>query len=153
MDIEHLLDKENIISGDAIYSEDAVNFCMEIPGISLFAGSCIKRLFNTTLGNILASDYLHCDIELDGGSIIVHKEIEEDGIIKTKGKASVSDMSLVNDAVLIHTGINIKSGKRAPATAFSTNLSDEEAIIFMHKGIEYFYGLLQDIFIDTARVV
>ena len=153
VEVKDLVDKEAIIREEGLFSDDAVNFCMEIPNISLFAGVCFHRIFNSCMGNILASEFLKCDVEIDGSSIIIHKEIKEDGIIKTRGKASVGDVTLVNGAALIHTGINIKSGKKAPATAYSTNLSDDEAIIFMHKGIEYFYGVLHEIFLETTKKV
>jgi len=153
VDVKDLVDKDNIIREEGIYSDDAVNFCMEIPNISMFAGVCYQRIFNACIGNILASEFLQCDVEIDKSSIIVHKEIEEDGIIKTKGKASVSDVTLVDGAVLLYTGINIKCGKKAPAIAFSTNLKDDEAIVLMHRGIEYFYTSLQDIFVETTKKV
>lgn len=149
--IDKLIDKDNIINENPLYSDDAINFCMEIPNISLFAGVCFQRLFNSALGNMLASEYLKCDVEIDGASIIAHKEIEEDGIIKTKGKVSISDVNFVDGAVLIHTGINIKAGKKAPSIAFSTNLTDEESIIFMRSGIEYFYGIMHELFIETTK--
>ena len=117
----------------------------------MFAGICFHRLYNSCIGNLLATDFLRCDIEIDGSSIVVHKEIEEDGIIKTKGKASVSDITQVNGAVLMHTGINVTCGKQAPATAYSTGLTDDECIIFMHKCIESFYGIAHEIFLATTK--
>ena len=151
--IDKLVDKANIIKEEGLYADDAINFCLEIPNISLFAGVCFQRIFNTCIGNILASEFLKCDVEIDGAAIIIHKEIEEDGIIKTRGKASVSDVVLVDGAVLIHTGINITSGKKAPATAFSTKLSDDECVVLMRKGIEFFYGVLHEIFVETTKKV
>jgi len=151
--IDKLVDKANIIKEEGLYADDAINFCLEIPNISLFAGVCFQRIFNTCIGNILASEFLKCDVEIDGAAIIIHKEIEEDGIIKTRGKASVSDVVLVDGAVLIHTGINVTSGKKAPATAFSTKLSDDECIVLMRKGIEFFYGVLHEIFVETTKKV
>jgi len=153
VDIKNLVDKKNITMEDILVSDDAINFCMEIPNISLFAGICFQRLFNSALGNIIAADFLKCDVEIDGAAIIAHKEVQEEGIIKTRGKVSVSDATCVNGAVLIHTGINIVAGKKAPATAFSTKLSDEECVILMHKGIEMFYGILQEIFVETTRKI
>ena len=35
--------------------------------------------------------------------------------------------------MLIHTGINISAGKKAPAFAYSTNLTDVQAVEFMSK--------------------
>jgi len=151
--VDKLVDKSNIIREEGLYSDDAINFCIEIPNISLFAGVCFQRLFNTCMGNILAAQFLQCDVEIDGAAIIIYKESEEHGIIKTKGKASVSDVTLVDGAVLIHTGINIKAGKKAPITAYSTNLDDNQSIVFMRQGIEYFYGVMHEIFVETTKKV
>lgn len=153
VDVENLIDKDNIIKEEGLYADDAINFCMEIPNISLFAGVCFHRIFNSCIGNILASEYLNCDVEIDGTAIIVHKEIEEDGIIKTKGKASVSDSALVDGAVLLHTGINVKAGRKAPAIAYSTGLEDDHCILVMRQGIEFFYGVLHEIFVETTKKV
>ena len=146
-----LIDKDNILEDHGIYADDAINFCMEIPNISLFAGICFHRLFNAAIGNILASEMLKCDVEIDGTRIIIHKEIEEDGIIKTKGKASVSDSVYVDGAVLLHTGINIVAGKKAPATAFSTNLDTDQVVTLSRIGIEIFYNTMHEIFVGTTK--
>jgi len=151
VEVKNLNDKENIVNDDILYADDAINFCMEIPNISLFGGECFHRLFNSSLANILASEFLNCDIEVDGTKIVVHKEVQEAGIIRTQGKVSVSDMSLANGAVLLYTGINITAGKKAPNTAFSSNLEGDEPLIVMHKGIELFYGMLQEIFVETSK--
>jgi len=153
VDVENLIDKDNIIKDEGLYSDDAINFCMEIPNISLFAGVCFQRIFNSCIGNLLASQFLKCDVEIDGASIVIHKEIQEEGIIKTKGKASVSDVNLVNGAVLIHTGINVVAGRKAPTISYSTNLNDEECVILMREGIEFFYAVLHEIFVETTKKV
>ena len=151
VDVNNLVDKDDIIKGDGIYSDDAINFCIEIPNMSLFAGICFHRIFNSCIGNILATNYLKCDIDIDGTDIIVHKEIKEEGIIKTKGVASISNINSVNGAVLIHTGIHITSGNKAGVMAFSTNLSDEDVLILMRIVIEYFYSITHEIFVETTK--
>ena len=47
----------------------------------------------------------------------------------------------------------MKSGKKAPAIAYSSNLNDEECVVLMHKGIEFFYGVLHEIFVETTKKV
>ena len=153
VEAEFMVDKEDLVNNDFIYSEDAINFCIEIPDVSLFAGVCFQRLFNGVLGNILASKYLKADIEIDGDDIIVHKEFEQGGIVQQKGKASVSIAKECNGAVLIHTGINVKAGKRAPAFAYSTNLDDEQCNNFMVDIVNMYYGMVQDIFVATCKVI
>jgi len=150
---KYMVDREDLINKDYIYSDDAINFCIEIPDISLFAGVCFQRLFVSVAANILASKYLKCNIEVDGDDIIVHKEVHENGIIKTKGKASVSIAKACNGAVLIHLGINVYCGKLAPVFAYSTQLSDEQCNEFMKDVIGMFYGMTQDIFVASTKII
>jgi hypothetical protein len=150
---EHMVDIQDLMDEDYIYSDDAINFLIEIPDIDLFGGVCFQRIFNSLIANILAERYLKCDIEIVGDDIIVHKEHEQGGVVQTKGKASVSIAKKCNGAVLIHTGINIKAGKRAPAFAYSTNLTDEQAQEFMQRAVKVFYGLSHDAFVATTKVI
>lgn len=153
VEVNNLVDKDKIIKNEPIKSHDAINFCMELPRKSMFGGVCFQRIFNSCIGNILASEFLKCDIEIDGANIIVHKEVEENGIIKTRGLASITDINLVDDAVLIHTGIHINAGEQADVRSYSTHLNDEQAIILMRNGIEFFYGVLHEIFVETTKKV
>lgn len=153
VEAEFMVDREDLINNDFIYSDDAINFCIEIPEIDLFGGVCFQRLFNSHLATMLADQYLKAPIEVDGDDIIVHKEHDQGGVTQIKGKASVSIAKQVNNAILIHTGINIRAGKRAPAFAFSTNLTDEQADEFMKKACEIFYTLAHDIFVATSKII
>lgn len=150
---DFMVDLEDLENSDFIYSDDSINFLIEIPDISLYAGVCFQRLFNSGIATILANDFLKCDIEVDGDDIIVYKEHTQGGVSQTKGKASVSIAKEVNNAVLIHTGINIKAGKKAPAFAFSTELTDEQANSFMEEASKYFYILATDVFTATTKVI
>src|SRR5574343_1905385 len=85
----NLIDLEDALEKDYIYSEKAINFCWEIPEIDTFGGVAFQRLFNTTIANILYK-FIKAPIEMKGDDIIVHKEHNQGGITQTKGKASVS---------------------------------------------------------------
>lgn len=150
---DNLIDLEDAMNKDFIYSEDAINFCMEIPKIDLFGGIAFQRLMNTYIGNILAEKYLKCSILVDGDDLMVQKEHNQGGIIQQSGKASVSIASQNNGAVLIHTGININAGKQAPAFAFSTKLNDIECNDFMADIINTFYDTVNDIFVASTKVI
>jgi len=150
---KYMVDKQDLIDKDFIHSDDAINFCIEIPDISLFAGVCFQRLYCNMVGNILATKYLKANIEVDGDDIWVLKEHMQGGVVQPKGKASVSIAKSVNGAVLIHVGINVSAGKRAPAFAFSTNLTDEQCNMFMKDCIECFYSMIHDIFIATTKII
>ena len=148
----HLVDLEDSLSQDFIYSDDMIHFCWEIPNVEPFGAIAFQRLFNTNIANIL-SGKIKAMIEVAGDDLIVHKEHTQGGVTQPKGKASVSITCVRNHAAIGHLGINVVAGKRAPAFAFSTNLSDESVSDFMHKGIELFYGISNDIFVSSTKTV
>jgi hypothetical protein len=148
-----MIDSEDVLNNDYIYSDDAINFLWEIPNLDAFGAVAWQRLFNTQIANILSTQYLKAPIEVDGDDLIVHKEHTHGGIAQQKGKCSVSITYTKNNVALGHTGINISAGKKAPAFAYSTNLSDEYANQFMQTAIELFYNLNDDIFIATTKVI
>jgi len=153
VEAEGMIDSEDVINNDFIYSEDAINFLWEIPNLDSFGAVAWQRLFNTQIANILSSKYIKAPIEVDGDDLIVHKEHAQGGITQTKGKCSVSITYTNNNVALGHTGINISAGKKAPAYAFSTNLTNEQAIEFMKEVIHGFYAMNDDIFIATSKVI
>lgn len=153
VEADGMIDEEDIIKGEFIYSDDAINFCWEIPNLDPFGAVAYQRLFNTQVAHILSGKYLKKPIELDGDDLIVHAEHEQGGIVQQKGKCSVSITYSSNNVAIGHTGINIKAGRKAPAHAFSTNLNDEDATNFMKEIIDMFYTLNDDIFIATTKVI
>lgn len=153
VEVEGMIDSEDVLNNDYIYSDDAINFLWEIPYLDSFGAVAWQRLFNTQIANILSTKYLKAPIEVDGDDLIVHKEHNQGGVTQPKGKCSVSITYTKNGTALGHTGINISSGKKAPAFAFSTNLTNEEAESFMKEVVELFYRLNDDIFIATSKVI
>jgi len=153
VEAEGMIDNEDILNADYIYSDDAINFCWEIPSLDPFGAVSFQRLFNTQIANILSAKYLKSPIEVDGDDLIVHKEHTQGGVTQMKGKCSVSITYSKNDVALGHTGINIEAGKKAPAFAFSTKLSNEDAEQFMKDVIETFYAMVEDIFLATTKVI
>jgi hypothetical protein len=148
-----MIDSEDILNADYIYSDDAISFCWEIPYLDAFGAVAWQRLFNTQVANILSSKYIKAPIEVDGDDLIVHKEHNQGGVTQPKGKCSVSITYTNNGVALGHTGINISAGKKAPAFAYSTNLTDEQAESFMKDVIGLFYAMNDDIFIATSKVI
>lgn len=149
----NLIDLEDALSKDYIYSEKMINFCWEIPCIKdCFGAIAFQRLFNTGLADILAK-YVKAPINVDGDDIMVMKEHKQGGVIQTSGKASVSITHMVGEAAIGHTGINIVAGNRAPAFAFSTNLSDSDAEKFRAEVEQFFYWLTEDIFIASSKIL
>jgi hypothetical protein len=153
VEAEGMIDSEDILNADYIYSDDTINFCWEIPGLDPFGAVAWQRLFNTQIANVLSTKYINAPIEVDGDDLIVHKEHNQGGITQTKGKCSVSITVSNNNVALGHTGININAGKKAPAFAYSTNLTDEQAQAFMKDIIDIFYQMNDDIFLATTKVI
>ena len=152
VEAEGMIDNEDMITNDFIYSDDAVNFCWEIPNLCPLGAVAFQRLFNTQIANILSAKYLKAPIEVDGDDLMVHKEHNQGGVTQMKGKCSVSITYSKNNVALGHTGINITAGKQAPAFAYSTNLGKEEADQFMKDVIEVFYAMVEDHFIATTKL-
>jgi hypothetical protein len=153
VEVEGMIDSEDVLNNDYIYSDDAINFLWEIPYLDAFGAVAYQRLLNTQIANILSVKYLNAPIEVDGDDLIVHKEHTQGGVTQTKGKCSVSITYTKNGVALGHTGININAGKKAPAFAFSTNLTDDQAKLFMQEVINLFYTMNDDIFIATSKVI
>ena len=153
VEVEGMIDSEDVLNNDYIYSDDAINFLWEIPNIDAFGAVAYQRLLNTQIANILSSKYLNAPIEVDGDDLIVHKEHNQGSIVQQKGKCSVSITYTKNNVALGHTGINIVAGKKAPAFAYSTNLTNDQATSFMKDIIELFYAMNDDIFVATSKVI
>jgi len=153
VEADGMIDTEDVLNNDYIYSDDAINFLWEIPNLDPFGAVAWQRLFNTQIANILSTQYLSTPIEVNGDDLIVHKEHTQGGVTQPKGKCSVSITYSSNNVALGHTGINVVAGKKAPAFAYSTNLTDGQSIEFMKQVVELFYKLNDDIFIATSKVI
>lgn len=143
---DNLIDLEDSLNKDFIYSESAMNFIMEIPNQNIWGGVLFQRLLNAQIGSILCSKYLKEPGYVDGDDIMVKLGDEYK-------KASVSIAAEKNGAVLIHLGININAGERAPQFAFSTKFDDVIAYEFMAEVEQVFRAILQDVFVATTKIV
>jgi hypothetical protein len=143
---DNLIDLEDSINKDYIYSDMAINFLIEIPFVDLFGGICFQRLFNAQLGSLLCSSYLEKSGYVDGDDIMI-----VDG--EEPKKCSVSIAAQKNNCVLIHTGINMQAGPKAPSFAYSTELDELEAIHFMQEAEEIFQNMTRDIHVALRKVV
>lgn len=143
---DNLIDLEDSLNKDYIYSDLAMNFIMEIPNKDIWGGVLFQRLLNAQVGSLLCSKYLQTEGYVDGDDIMVKWGDEHK-------KASVSIAAEKNGAVLIHLGININAGPKAPSFAYSTNLSEEKAEEFMKDVENIFYSILSDVFVATTKIV
>lgn len=151
---EGMIDSEDVLQNDFIYSDDAINFCWEIPNVDPYGAVAFQRLFNTQIAGILSMKFLKKPIEVDGDDMMVHSEFEgSDGALHKVGKCSVSITYVKDNVAIGHTGINITAGRKAPPFAYSTKLTNEQADEFMREVISMFYSLSDDIFIATTKVI
>jgi hypothetical protein len=142
----NLIDLEDSLNKDYIYSDSAMNFIMEIPNKDIWGGVLFQRLLNAQVGSLLCSKYLNEPGYVDGDDIMVETENGDK-------KASVSIAAEKNGAVLIHLGINIHAGERAPSFAYSTELNEEAAHAFMADVEGIFNSILADVFVATTKIV
>ena len=154
MDVkENLIDLEDTLTDDFIASEDAINFCWEIPNLGPLGAVSFQRLFNTNIAKFL-SKRIKESIVMDGDDIMVQRSfVGSDGYEHELGKVSVSITYSLENVAVGHTAINIDAGDKAPGFAFSSNLTDEEAQAFMHEVIEYFNAEVKDQFVATTKIV
>lgn len=142
----NLIDLEDSLNKDYIYSDLAMNFIMEIPNKDIWGGVLFQRLLNAQVGSLLCGKYLKTEGYVDGDDIMVGDDFNAK-------KASVSIAAQKNGAVLIHLGININAGERAPSFAYSTNLSEDLAYEFMADVEGIFNSILADVHVATTKIV
>ncbi len=140
------------ISDKSYKGDSLINFCMEIPDISTYAGVCFQRLMLTNVANLLGSKYLNTEIEILNSDVIVKKEHQQQGIHQLDGIVSLSDIKNINETVLLYIGMYNVAGESAIARAFSLNFDNEKTIKFMDDVNSNFYYLAHSLFITTSRV-
>tara|TARA_R100001594_G_scaffold39375_4_gene71026 strand:- start:793 stop:1374 length:582 start_codon:yes stop_codon:yes gene_type:complete len=148
-----LIDLEDSLSDDFIHSQDAINFCWEIPNLCPFGAVSFQRLFNTAIANIL-SNIIQKPIVVDGDDLLVQDEfVGTDKKVRQSGKVSVSITYSKDNIAVGHTGINIIAGDSAPPFAYSSNLSGKVVKEFMGAVIDYFNNEVKDEFTATTKVI
>jgi hypothetical protein len=146
---DNLIDLEDKINNDFIYSDDALNFCWEIPNMNPIGAVFFQRLFVQEIANLLRKKtYGLFDVEVRGDDLMLKKSGME-----TFGKASVSITKVTENVALGHLGINISAGPKAPSFAFSLFLSEADTKSFAEKVKDIFENILKDCFIATTKVI
>ena len=150
---DNLIDLEDTLANDYIFSEDAINFCWEIPNLCPLGAVAFQRLFNTTVAGMLGQ-LIQKPINMDGDDIMVSDEfIGSDSKKRSEGKVSVSITYSKEDIALGHTGINVQAGKKAPGFAYSSNLNDNQIEAFMDAVIKAFEMEVKDQWIATTKII
>jgi hypothetical protein len=148
-----LIDLEDTLSDDFIHSQDAINFCWEIPNLDPLGAVSFQRLFNTAVANILAG-IISKPIIVEGDDLMVQDEfVGSDEKVRKSGKVSVSITYSKDGVALGHTGINIVAGDKAPGFAYSSNLDKKAVNYFINAVVEYFNAEVADQFVATTKVI
>ena len=148
-----LIDLEDTLENDFIHSQDAINFCWEIPNLCPLGAVSFQRLFNTAIANLLAA-IIQKPISVEGDDLMVQDEfVGNDEKVRKAGKVSVSITYSKDNVSLGHTGINIIAGDKAPGFAYSSNLNKKQVEYFIHSVINYFNAEVQDQFVATTKVI
>ncbi len=149
-----MIDMEDVLSDDFIYSEDMIHFLYEIPILdNAFGAVAFQRLFNTRVAEILSKDFIKAPIIMKGDDIMVHKPFVQRSIQQDVGKASVSIVHVKDGAALGHTAINNVAGEKAPTFAYSCHLVDDLVTDFMEKVVNDFYWLTDNMFVATTKII
>ena len=150
MDVtDNLIDLEDKINNDFIYSDDALNFCWEIPNISPIGAVFFQRLLVQEVAALLRCGYFGSfEVEVHGDDLMLRKKGMEEF-----GKASVSITKVTDGVALGHLGININAGSKAPSFAFSLFLDDNLTLLFADRVRSIFYEILKDCFVATTKVI
>lgn len=149
----NLIDLEDSLNKDYIHSDEAINFCWEIPNLCPFGAVAFQRYFATNIANILHG-FIQKQINVDGDDImVIDKFVGVDNQVRSQGKASVSITYSKDNVAIGHLGINVNAGKKAPGFAYSTKLSEEQQVDFMKAVEDSFYNMTKDMFIATTKVI
>jgi len=116
VDKEHMVDLEDVLNDDHIYSTRMLNFIIEIFDLDLRSGVILQRLFSAIIqGKLL-------DI-LEKKSKATIRRIGDDLFVDDQQKLSVSICTVSPTSILIHTGLNIEStGTPVEAAGLSSEL-------------------------------
>lgn len=116
IDGEKMVDLEDVLNDDFIYSKKMLNFIVEIFGITLQEGVLIQRLFSGIIQDRI-------NMMLEGANI---RRRGDDLFYQDTAKLSVSICTVSPTSILIHTGLNIDSaGAPVEASGLSSELGME----------------------------
>jgi len=150
---DNLIDLEDTLAKDFIHSDDAINFCWEIPNMCPLGAVAFQRLFNTTIASMIGQA-INKGISMNGDDIMVNDTfIGSDDKKYEQGKVSVSITYSKDNVALGHTGINIKAGKKAPGFAYSSSLTDQQVNQVMDAVVTAFNLEVKDQWIATTKII
>ena len=162
MDVkEHLVDSEDRIANDFIWSPFALNFIIEIFHINIETSVLYQRLFMQKIVNQLQYliDLNQVDVEtkLDGDDIMV---IRNTSLPTLSCKMSVSIATVSHISGLIHAAINLRTDDKIPVPAiglfdiFNTVINTKQFVeIFAETVMDEFKKEVESIKDATYKII
>lgn len=118
IDKTRMVDLEDVLNDDEIFSTRMLNFIVEIFGIDLREGVLIQRMFTAIIQSKL--------VDLLGNKLNI-KRMGDDLFIDETQKLSVSICTVSPTSIMIHTGLNIDStGAPVEAAGLTSELGMEQ---------------------------
>ena len=119
---DHMVDMEDVIDCDFIWSPLAVNFIIEVFGISIETAVLYQRSFMRITADVLMSMLKERKVEafsvfLKGDDILLSKIAGPGAESEQLRKLSVSIATVSLMSGLIHAGINISTDEKIPVAA------------------------------------
>ena len=114
---ERMVDLEDVLNNDYIYSRHMLHFIVEVFGITLREGVILQRLFSSVLQDRLNQQLADSPIKRRG----------DDLFFNDTQKLSVSICTVSPTSILIHTGLNIDAaGAPVEAAGLTSDLEMSE---------------------------
>lgn len=143
INLEKMVDLEDVLNEDFIYSVKMLNFIVEIFGISLQEGVLVQRLFSSIITDKINAEF---------GKLIIRRR-GDDLFHKDTQKLSVSICTASPTSILIHTGLNIDaSGAPVEAAGLSSELGMSDAKHFAISCMKTLVDEWQDIKLCCCKV-
>jgi len=140
---DDMVDLEDVLNDDFIYSQNMLHFIVEMFGPSLREGVLTQRLFSSILESRL-------NIELGEDAI---QRRGDDLFYKGVQKLSVSICTVSPTSILIHTGLNIESaGTPVEAAGLTSELGIEEVQSFAETCMRILADEWEDIHRSCCKV-
>ncbi|MDA8234617.1 MAG: DUF366 family protein [Clostridia bacterium] len=138
--LEHMVDQEDVLAGDHIYSEDMMHFIAEHFELDLEKTVIRQRLLITIIKEVLERNPA-VKLRRDGDDIYLGED-----------KLSVSIATLTRVSTMIHTGLNISSRNTPVATVSLPELGVEDWESFAHDVVQAYCEELESIKLARCKV-
>lgn len=143
VDSSRMVDLEDVLNDDYIYSQHMLHFIIELFGVPLEEGVVLQRLFSSILQD---------RINAECGALTVRR-IGDDLFYQNTKKLSVSICTISPTSALIHTGLNIDpAGAPVEAAGLASDLGLEDARALANACMRILADEWQDIKRSTCKV-